>query len=275
MPWPRMRYTRQSAGTTYKNSTTKPTIPRHPQAPCLFLQTYFFALLFLSNAGTLPVSWSAFKKEGRLLRTAIKHRSRNVGGVPNEASLFESEKSPSSKALSVTVENCLSGIGLFAGEISKSDVRWFRRRGCALGEATRNSALSEAMAAVRLVTIGEPCSDRTLAGRTSGREIQRTDLDFQWGGKKVLKLQHHQSRGLTSCNMWLRLHSPRPGRNLGHLPKRNSKRRHNCGSTIQTFTMGAPGLCQTEKAVALEQERSAVRKGSTRAESRATRVLWC
>ena len=44
---------------TYKKNITKPTIPRHPHAPCLFLQTYFFALqaLFLfSNAGNLPVS---------------------------------------------------------------------------------------------------------------------------------------------------------------------------------------------------------------------------
>lgn len=172
MPWPRIPYSRQSAEgrATYKNSTTKPTIPRHPQAPCLFFQTYFFALRLFSNAGSLPVSSSALRKEGRLLRTAIKQRAQSVGGNPNDASLSESEMSPSSKARSVTVEKSLPGIGLFARETSKSDVRWLRRRGCALGQAIRNSALSEAMA-VRLVMIGNPCSDRTLSGRTNDRAL--------------------------------------------------------------------------------------------------------
>ena len=75
-----------------------------------------------------------------------------------------SEISPFSKARSVTVEKSLPGSGLFARETSKSDVRWLCKRGCALGEAIRNSALSVAMA-VKSVTIVDPCSrsdpDRT------------------------------------------------------------------------------------------------------------------
>jgi hypothetical protein len=45
----------------------------------------------------------------------------------------------------VTVENPLSPRGLLAREMSKSEVRWLCKRGCALGEATRKSALSDAI----------------------------------------------------------------------------------------------------------------------------------
>jgi hypothetical protein len=111
---------------TYKKNTTKPTSPRQPHAPSLFLHTYFFArqaLLLFSKAGNLPVSWSALDREGRLLRTAIKQRPQNVGCGPNEVSLSESEVSPSSRARSVTVEKSFSSRGLLAREMSKSDVR--------------------------------------------------------------------------------------------------------------------------------------------------------